>query len=336
MSRSSDRLMESRTPNKTFRSEFDAEFSSEKVEFTFALFPMSWDAAANWFVVLFIGVTSIVIINPSGLFVHLRSSLPLIYFAVFLFLGVIVLAHKYSDKLHPAYADLSPFKKWQWAMRVTSSIHAVIVATGGLYALTDDALVTDIVGSSSPTVNFFTCIFMGYTAMDSYCTLKFNDQGLSGGFPILLHHFMVLVISAYPVTALRFGMVTACYLVNEFSTPFMNQIFFFKDCQTPKDSKLVLANSVAFLLAFFLCRVVMNTYALVRMAEPGSLMYQESTFVTVTGIGFAAAFLMLNLFWFAKIVSNAVKIMRPAKKTSQYRRCEDDESLLESVGVQGE
>lgn len=76
----------------------------------------------------------------------------------------------------------------------------------------------------SPVVGPFVCIFLGYCVLDTWMTLAYHDEALGGGFAIILHHAMVMSFALYPLNAHRFGMIAACYLLNEISTPFMNTV----------------------------------------------------------------------------------------------------------------
>lgn len=135
-----------------------------------------------------------------------------------------MLCQRYSPLLHPAYVKLSPMAQQHWNMRIMSTFHAVVVSLGGAVALTDPTLRENMLETWNPMIGPILCIFLGYCVLDTWMTLAYHDEALGGGFAIILHHAMVMSFALYPLNAHRFGMIAACYLLNEISTPFMNTV----------------------------------------------------------------------------------------------------------------
>ncbi len=118
-----------------------------------------------------------------------------------------------------------------------------------------------------------------------------NNYFLSG-LAIVIHHVLVIIISIYPLYAQMFTYISVCYLINELSTPFMNNIRFFKDCEIPKEDPIVKLNSILFVLLFFFCRVCVTIFVLIKLTFFTAGLYQVDLFVQISSVGFAFIFMV--------------------------------------------
>lgn len=274
-----------------------------------------WETRAYLYVLIYTVIFGSLFVTGDSQFRHMS----LVVVACAIVSGACFTAFEYiSPYIHPCYTDLPYIQKKNWNLRLLSCTHAIIVTVGGISAIVAGDL-DNMATSYSVLGTIYIAIFAGYCAADSYLTLKYWDVD-NGSYAIIIHHVLVLIISIYPIYTHAFTLIGVCYLVNEMSTPFMNLIQFFKDCKVPKDSPLVKLNSITFLVCFFVCRVLMNTYIMIRMLIFTEAFFQNSAFVYISGTIFMVTFWCLQVYWFVHIIRRAIKILseRPPERRLSF------------------
>eukprot|EP01134_Creolimax_fragrantissima_P000269 CFRG0269T1 len=276
----------------------------------------------NWFALFFFLWTVFLTLDVDSMFSRISACMPIIYGSMLFFCMVYILSLHVCERLVPIYKGLGLFRQRQWDMRSMSTTHALIVSVGGAIAFSSSELRADPVFTTSNTLKLFTSVFHGYAVFDTFLTLKYFDANTPGGTGILVHHALVLFISVVPLNTEKWGMLTAIYLMNEASTIFLNNIHFFKDLNIDKASRMVVVNSITFATVFFVFRIIGNSYVVVKLWLAGLDSF-DSTAELVCCWGFAIAILIINLFWFGKIVQGASKAIKGSDNGSAEEAVDD-------------
>eukprot|EP00441_Pelagodinium_beii_P003141 CAMPEP_0197704242 /NCGR_PEP_ID=MMETSP1338-20131121/125837_1 /TAXON_ID=43686 ORGANISM="Pelagodinium beii, Strain RCC1491" /NCGR_SAMPLE_ID=MMETSP1338 /ASSEMBLY_ACC=CAM_ASM_000754 /LENGTH=249 /DNA_ID=CAMNT_0043288141 /DNA_START=686 /DNA_END=1435 /DNA_ORIENTATION=- len=204
--------------------------------------------------------------------------------------------------------------KRQNADRFLGTIHAIVTGVLGVSveALTVPQCVTKWSWTKLPVL-----VLLGFLVVDMASMLICDvwQRWRPIDKVMIFHHVVLLGLFATAYTCdvgLWFGSAMG---INELSTPCVNIFWYLRDTGQ-KDSKAFMINGILLLALFFLCRVVYIPYnyyhfwALDSCKTSSNEEYHRLAWV----INFAyVAMYSLNLMWFAKLVTGAVKTLRKEK-----------------------
>jgi hypothetical protein len=214
-----------------------------------------------------------------------------------------------SYRLVAAKKELLAKRKAEWDSRGVSTVHAVITACAAFYCLFIKHEYDDLTMLHNTHFAESTLMFMvGYFIYDLYIVIKYfpNDYGaLAHHICAILQHFAIV---SGGVCA--FAQIT--FVLTEFSTPFVNNRFFFVDSDM-KESMLYKLNGIMMFLTFGLIRIPMIPFV------PYLLYTKYDEWVQVA-FPFQCVFLFmycvittLNSYWFYKITQGIIKTLVPPK-----------------------
>jgi hypothetical protein len=134
---------------------------------------------------------------------------------------------------------------------------------------------------------------------------------------VLLHHTLIIIAFTCGVYHAIGTFYMAAFLVNEISTLFLNQNFFFASSPRFHGSIIYKLNGVVLWLTFLICRVAFNAYNLYHMV--GFTWYNVApkywpteldavgkffvVFLSALAFGHAA----INLIWFTKLTQAVMR-----------------------------
>mmetsp|Transcript_83185 Transcript_83185/g.146951 ORF Transcript_83185/g.146951 Transcript_83185/m.146951 type:complete len:287 (+) Transcript_83185:82-942(+) len=204
--------------------------------------------------------------------------------------------------------------KRQNADRVMGTIHAIVIGALGVSveALTSPQCITNSSWTKLPVL-----VLLGFLLVDLVSMLVCDvwKRWRPIDKVMIFHHVLLaglLAIGYAFGVSLWFGSALG---INELSTPCVNMFWYLRDTGQ-KDSKAFMINGILLLALFFLCRVVYIPYnyyhfwALDSCKTSSNEEYHRLAWV----INFAyVAMYSLNLMWFAKLVTGAVKTLRKEK-----------------------
>ncbi|XP_016357777.1 transmembrane protein 56-B [Sinocyclocheilus anshuiensis] len=234
------------------------------------------------------------------------------------FLGFQWLFHRgspwVSEKLCKGFLRLSPTQRTEWNSRAVSTVHALVVGLFCLYIyIFDEPIQKDPVWGDATLVKLNVAVTSGYLISDKLMTfqceyykhLSFAVHGFI--FAALYAYYYVLSQGILPYFA-NFR------LLSEFSTPFVNQRWFFYMLGYHKLSKPSLVNGVAMAFTFFLVRIAVI---------PGYYSHMYSVFGTDhfyrLPLGGRSAWVIssvsldvMNIMWMRRIIRGCLKVLRSA------------------------
>uniref|UniRef100_A0A671S3J9 TLC domain-containing protein n=1 Tax=Sinocyclocheilus anshuiensis TaxID=1608454 RepID=A0A671S3J9_9TELE len=215
------------------------------------------------------------------------------------FLGFQWLFHRgspwVSEKLCKGFLRLSPTQRTEWNSRAVSTVHALVVGLFCLYIyIFDEPIQKDPVWGDATLVKLNVAVTSGYLISDlqGYCVLFFVLLQSQGILPYFANF----------------------RLLSEFSTPFVNQRWFFYMLGYHKLSKPSLVNGVAMAFTFFLVRIAVI---------PGYYSHMYSVFGTDhfyrLPLGGRSAWVIssvsldvMNIMWMRRIIRGCLKVLRSA------------------------
>eukprot|EP00128_Syssomonas_multiformis_P011192 Colp12_sorted_trinity150504_noHs@29388 len=219
--------------------------------------------------------------------------------------------------LSKTYRDLSEEKKVDWNSRVASSIHATVVGLACLYVL-----YYDVHAAENPYTNlswiarFFMAISVGYLGFD-FLLILFNFKAfgnLSLNLQTLGHHVVAASGFYWSIDYQVFQYFCAYRLMSEVSTPFVNLRWYLAVNPKWKNSHLYLINGVVLMLIFFACRIVAIPFFYHRWYVTFDGIYGVPWWLRIV-FTYTAFFLDgLNLFWFNKLVTGVMKMLKDQNK----------------------
>ncbi|XP_056439695.1 TLC domain-containing protein 4-B-like [Gadus macrocephalus] len=238
------------------------------------------------------------------------------------FLGFQWLFHRaspwVSTRISPGFDVLSDKQKVEWNSRTVSTLHALLVGLFCLYILFFDDLVNEDPVWGDPTlVKINVAITTGYLISD--LLLIFYYWKAIGDKFFVLHHLAALYAYYYVL-----GQGTLPYFANfrllaEFSTPCVNQRWFFEVLGYPRASRSNMANGVAMAAVFFAVRIaVMPVYYGRMCAVYGTAAYYLVPWGgRVAWIGSSICLDIMNVMWMHKIARGCSRVLRAGKQGQQ-------------------
>ncbi|CAB1451567.1 unnamed protein product [Pleuronectes platessa] len=159
-----------------------------------------------------------------------------------------------STRISPGFPGLSDKQKVEWNSRTVSTFHALLV---GIFCLSilyfDDAVNEDPVWGDPTLVKTNVAITTGYLISD--LLLIFYYWKAIGDKFFVVHHLAALYAYYYVLGVGMLPYFANFRLLAEFSTPCVNQRWFFEVLGYPKSSRPNMANGVAMAVVFFVVRI---------------------------------------------------------------------------------
>ncbi len=247
------------------------------------------------------------------------SSLPYLISPAFLtscfvtLLCPLVLSPRLWPRITPAYHSIDT-RKSHFDTLLSSTIHAIVVSSLTVYALSFGLMGTNRVFSKSTLGFTIMQISLGYFVADFLVCLK--DPLLRGDLGSMIHH--VAGITAIFLGLFyqgKFMFFIVYRLSSELSTPFVNLRWVYYTLGR-KTSGWYLFASLGMMATFFFCRIIVvpwHWYELcTTIINPASgIVPFHLRLWTVINFG---AFDVLNGYWFWKMIQGAVKFYQTGAK----------------------
>ncbi|XP_053550026.1 TLC domain-containing protein 4 isoform X2 [Bombina bombina] len=215
-----------------------------------------------------------------------------------------------SSRLTGGFSKLSAKQKIEWNSRTVSTFHALVVGCFCLFILVyDDAVNADPVWGDPYMVKLNVAITSGYLISDLLLIIYYWKA--IGDKYFVTHHLAALYAYFYVLGEGMLPYFGNFRLLAEFSTPFVNQRWFFEVLGYPKYTLPNMVNGVLMTIVFFIVRI---------MVIP--IYYQRvfSTFGTEAfhrlGLGAQCAWIIssvsldiMNVMWMMKIAKGCYKVL---------------------------
>uniref|UniRef100_A0A3Q2XJL1 TLC domain containing 4a n=1 Tax=Hippocampus comes TaxID=109280 RepID=A0A3Q2XJL1_HIPCM len=220
-----------------------------------------------------------------------------------------------SARVSPGFLGLSDKQKVEWNSRTVSTLHALLVGIFCLYILFFDAAVNEDPVWGDPTlVKTNVAITTGYLISD--LLLIFYYWKAIGDKFFVVHHLAALYAYYYVLGQGMLPYFANFRLLAEFSTPCVNQRWFFEVLGYPRTSRPNMANGVAMAAVFFMVRVAVMPVYYGRMYA----VYGTEAFYLVPRGGRLAWICssicldVMNVMWMHKIARGCYKVLQSARR----------------------
>ncbi|KAG8436775.1 hypothetical protein GDO86_007744 [Hymenochirus boettgeri] len=242
-------------------------------------------------------------------FSPLIVSVSAISFAVFQFLFHVG-SSWLSRHITCGFSKLNAKQKIEWNSRTVSTFHALVVGSFCVYILMyDDAVNTDPVWGDPFMVKLNVAITSGYLISDLLLIIYYWKA--IGDKYFVTHHVAALYAYYYVLGEGMLPYFGNFRLLAEFSTPFVNQRWFFEVLGFAKYSLPNMVNGVLMTVSFFIVRIAVIPIYYSRV---------YSTFGTEAfsrlGIGAQCAWMIssvaldiMNAMWMIKIAKGCYKVL---------------------------
>nr|XP_057915890.1 TLC domain-containing protein 4-B-like [Doryrhamphus excisus] len=221
-----------------------------------------------------------------------------------------------SVRISPGFRGLSDKQKVEWNSRTVSTLHALLVGIFCLYILLfDDAVNEDPVWGDPTLVKTNVAITTGYLISD--LLLIFYYWKAIGDKFFVVHHLAALYAYYYVLGQGMLPYFANFRLLAEFSTPCVNQRWFFEVLGYPKSSRPNMVNGVAMAVVFFAVRVAVMPVYYVRMyAVYGTEAYYLVPFGGRSAwICSSICLDIMNIMWMHKIARGCYKVLQSAGRS---------------------
>jgi hypothetical protein len=224
------------------------------------------------------------------------------------------------------YAALDAAGRVEWDSHLVSNAQALLAAVGGYlcyFADDEGAFSTGFLAAfgESQRRNGFLMITAGYLLYD--LALVVAHWSRLGSPLVALHHALILVAFTLGAASNIGTYYMAGFLVNEVSTPLLNQNYFLAASPSYRDGALYKLNGVLLFVSFFLSRIAFNAFNMWHMIFftwqtvapvewPRMTALQQFLAALLTLL--AAGHVIINFIWFAQL-ARAV-----ARKLGRSRR----------------
>ncbi|KAF7214070.1 TLC domain-containing protein 4-B [Nothobranchius furzeri] len=220
-----------------------------------------------------------------------------------------------STHISTGFSGLSNKQKVEWNSRTVSTFHALLVGIFCLCILLfDDAVNEDPVWGDPTWVKTNVAITTGYLISD--LLLIFYYWKAIGDKFFVVHHLAALYAYYYVLGQGMLPYFANFRLLAEFSTPCVNQRWFFEVLGYPKSSRPNMANGVAMAGVFFMVRIaVMPVYYGRMYAVYGTeAFYLVPWGGRVAWIGSSICLDIMNIMWMHKIARGCYKVLQSARR----------------------
>ncbi|MBN3323942.1 TM56B protein, partial [Atractosteus spatula] len=220
-----------------------------------------------------------------------------------------------SIRISSGFQKLNEKQKIEWNSRTVSTLHALMVGIFCVYILFfDDAVNEDPVWGDPTLVKLNVGITTGYLISD--LLLIFYYWKAIGDKFFVVHHMAALYAYYYVLGQGLLPYFANFRLLAEFSTPCVNQRWFFEILGYPKSSRPNIANGIMMAVIFFLVRIAVMPVYYGRMYS----IYGTEAFYRLSFGGRSAWICssicldVMNVMWMHKIARGCYKVLRSSRK----------------------
>ncbi|XP_060088207.1 TLC domain-containing protein 4 [Heteronotia binoei] len=221
-----------------------------------------------------------------------------------------VLSSWVSARVTSGFNNLDQKKKIEWNSRTVSTFHALVVGAFCLYILLyDEAVNADHVWGDPSIVKLNLAITTGYLISDLLLIIFYWKA--IGDIFFVIHHLVALYAYYFVLDRGLLAYFANFRLLAEFSTPFVNQRWFFEVLGYSKSSKGNIINGVLMTVVFFLARIaVMPVYYSHVAFEYGTEAFHRLGFAAQSAWFISSIVLdVMNLMWMVKITKGCYKVI---------------------------
>ncbi|XP_061489715.1 TLC domain-containing protein 4 isoform X2 [Rhineura floridana] len=191
-----------------------------------------------------------------------------------------------------------------------STFHALVVGLFCLYILLyDEAVNGDRVWGDPSTVQLNLAITSGYLISDLLLIIFYWKA--IGDIYFIIHHLVALYAYSFVLGRGLLAYFANFRLLAEFSTPFVNQRWFFEVLGYSKASKANIINGLLMTIAFFLGRIIVIPIYYSNVAtEFGTEAFHKLGFAAQSAWFISSIVLdVMNLMWMVKITKGCYKVI---------------------------
>lgn len=221
--------------------------------------------------------------------------------------AISLVVHVAARRCWKGYSGLTLLERRQFCNKVSSGIHAAILAASAARNLAHPALLADPLGlaASPPAFHYFwASVLAGYLLYDTIWGLLFYS--LSTAVPFLVHHVAGLagcILGAYHGRLALFGLAIEIWL--EGTTPLLHVVGCMRIARL-QGTAAYRRLAAAFAAQFFVFRLVVANCYLVWLLR-AVLQLERAPWWAWAGVAVFAVLSALNAFWFAKLL----RMVRP-------------------------
>ncbi|XP_029473458.1 transmembrane protein 56 [Rhinatrema bivittatum] len=215
-----------------------------------------------------------------------------------------------SEQLTPGFNKLGARQKIEWNSRIVSTFHALLVGCFCLYILWyDEAVNADPIWGDPFWVKINVAITSGYLISDLLLIICYWKA--IGDKYFVTHHVAALYAYYYVLGEGLLPYFGNFRLLAEFSTPFVNQRWFFETLGYPKTSAANLLNGVMMTIMFFLVRIAVIPiyYARIVFAFGTEAFHRLGLGPQCAWIISSILLDIMNLIWMQKIAKGCYKVL---------------------------
>ncbi|NWX20967.1 TM56B protein, partial [Aegotheles bennettii] len=221
-----------------------------------------------------------------------------------------ILSSWVSTRISPGFNNLSQKRKIEWNSRTVSTFHALVVGGFCLYILLyDDAVNADHLWGDPSIVKLNVAITTGYLISDLLLIIYYW-KAIGDKF-FVIHHLTALYAFYFVLSKGLLAYFGNFRLLAEFSTPFVNQRWFFEVLGYPKSSVVNIINGVLMTVVFFVVRIaVMPIYYSHVISSFGMEGFQRLGFAAQSTWIISSVILdVMNVIWMVKIAKGCYKVI---------------------------
>ncbi|XP_006005760.1 TLC domain-containing protein 4-B isoform X1 [Latimeria chalumnae] len=220
-----------------------------------------------------------------------------------------------SERLAPGFNTLNKKQKIEWNSRTVSTLHALVVGAFCLYILWfDDAVNADPVWGDATLVKINVAITTGYLISDLLLIIYYWNA--IGDKFFVAHHLAALYAYYYVLGQGLLPYFANFRLLAEFSTPCVNQRWFFDVLGYPKSSKPNIVNGVTMTIMFFLVRIAVIPVYYGRMISTfgTEAFHRLGRAAQCAWIISSISLDIMNIMWMHKIARGCYKVLVVGRK----------------------
>ncbi|XP_008067955.1 transmembrane protein 56-like [Carlito syrichta] len=216
----------------------------------------------------------------------------------------------FSAKVSSGFNSLSFEKKIEWNSRVVSTFHSLVVGVFGLYIfLFDEATKADPLWGDPSLVHMNLAISSGYLISDLLILILYWK--VIGDRCFVVHHCSALFGCFIILRGGVLAYIGNLRLLAEFSSPFVNQRWFFEALKYPKFSKANIINGALMTVVFFIVRIAsIPPFYGFMYSVYGTEPYIRLGFLAQSAWASTCVALdVMNVMWMIKISKGYIKVI---------------------------
>ncbi|XP_073213093.1 TLC domain-containing protein 4 isoform X2 [Lepidochelys kempii] len=210
--------------------------------------------------------------------------------------------------------------------RTVSTFHALVVGAFCVYILLyDEAVNADHVWGDPSIVKLNIAITTGYLISDLFL-ITYYWKAIGDKF-FVIHHLAALYAYYFVLDEGMLAYFGNFRLLAEFSTPFVNQRWFFEVLGYPRSSKANIINGVLMTVVFFMVRIVVMPvyYANVISVFGTEAFHRVGVAAQSAWIISSVVLDVMNLMWMVKITKGCYKVICLTRQ-EEVKMCKNGKS----------